>query len=218
MRLEDVQRFAELGVATVYEASGRQGLVDLPLHPLTPGSRVAGPARTVLCAQGDNLMVHAVMAVAQPGEVLVIAMPEAQPVALVGELLATQALRRGVAGMLIDAAVRDAEELGRMGLPIWARYIRARGAERKTLGRLGVPLTLGGTTIHNGDIVVLDADGAVVVAAQRAQEVLQAAQARAQREAGLREQFAAGVLSIDLYGLRPQVEEELSRAMGAKEG
>jgi 4-hydroxy-4-methyl-2-oxoglutarate aldolase len=167
----------------------------------------------VLCAQGDNLMVHAVMAVAQPGEVLVIGMPEAQPVALVGELLATQALGRGVAGMLIDAAVRDAEELGRMGLPIWARYIRARGAERKTLGRLGVPITLGGTTIRNGDIVVLDADGAVVVAAERAEEVLEASRARAQREAALREKFAAGVLSIDLYGLRPQVESELGKGM-----
>jgi 4-hydroxy-4-methyl-2-oxoglutarate aldolase len=213
MRLEELRSFADLGVATVYEASGRQGLVDLPLHQLTPGSRVAGPARTVLCAQGDNLMVHAVMAVAQPGEVLVIGMPEAQPVALVGELLATQALGRGVAGMLIDAAVRDAEELGRMGLPIWARYIRARGAERKTLGRLGVPITLGGVTIRNGDIVVLDADGAVVVAAERAEEVLEASRARAEREAALREKFAAGVLSIDLYGLRPQVESELGKGM-----
>jgi len=213
MRLEELRSFADLGVATVYEASGRQGLVDLPLHQLTPGSRVAGPARTVLCAQGDNLMVHAVMAVAQPGEVLVIGMPEAQPVALVGELLATQALGRGVAGMLIDAAVRDAEELGRMGLPIWARYIRAPGAERKTLGRLGVPITLGGVTIRNGDIVVLDADGAVVVAAERAEEVLEASRARAEREAALREKFAAGVLSIDLYGLRPQVESELGKGM-----
>lgn len=210
MRSERLQWFAELGVATVYEASGRQGLVDLPLHQLTPGSRVAGPARTVLCAQDDNLMVHAVMAVAQLGEVLVIAMPEAQPVALVGELLATQALRRGVAGLLVDAAVRDAEELSRMGLPVWARYIRARGAERQTPGRLGVPITLGGTTIHNGDIVVMDTDGAVVVSAQRAIEVLEAAKARAQREASLREKFNAGILSIDVYGLRSRVEAELS--------
>jgi 4-hydroxy-4-methyl-2-oxoglutarate aldolase len=211
MKPEELQTFAQLGVATVYEASGRQGLVDLPLHQITPGSRVAGPARTAFCAQNDNLMVHATMAVAQPGEVLVISMPEAAPVGLVGELLATQALGRGVAGMLIDAAVRDVEELSKMGLPIWSRFVRAKGAERKTLGQLGVPVSVGGAIIHNGDIVVLDADGAVVVAAERAAEVLEASQARAEREARLREQFAQGTLSVDLYGLRPMLEAELSK-------
>src|SRR6185436_272604 len=78
-----------LGVSTVYEASGRQGLVDVELHQIVPGSRVCGPARTVLCAQGDNLTVHAAMAALQQGEVLVLAMPHEEPVALVGDLLAT---------------------------------------------------------------------------------------------------------------------------------
>ncbi len=209
MTAEALHTLAQLGVATVYEASGREGLVDLPLIQLTPHSRVAGPARTVLCAQGDNLMVHAVMAVAQPGEVLVIGMPQPEPVALVGELLATQAKARGVAGLLVDAAVRDAEELAALGVPVWARYIRARGAERKTPGRLGVALEVGGAVIRNGDIVVLDADGAVAIPAERAPAVLQAALERARREEGLREEYRQGVLSIDRYGLRGLVEEEL---------
>ncbi|PZA08059.1 4-carboxy-4-hydroxy-2-oxoadipate aldolase/oxaloacetate decarboxylase [Meiothermus sp. PNK-Is4] len=211
MSQDELQTLARLGVATVYEASGREGLVDLPLLPLVPGSRVAGPVLTVLCAQNDNLMVHAAMAAVRPGEVLVFAMPEPAPVALVGELLATQAKAQGAAGMLVDAAVRDAEELAQMGLPIWTRYVRAKGAERKSLGQIGVPLQLGGALIRTGDILVLDADGAVVVAKERSREVLEAAQARAQREEGLRGRFQAGELSVDLYGLRSHVEGELSK-------
>jgi 4-hydroxy-4-methyl-2-oxoglutarate aldolase len=208
---DELRTLARLGVATVYEASGREGLVDLPLLQLVPGSRVAGPALTVLCAQNDNLMVHAAMAAVRPGEVLVFAMPEPAPVALVGELLATQAQAQGASGMLVDAAVRDAEELSQMGLPIWARYVRARGAERKSLGQIGAPLRVGGALIRTGDILVLDADGAVVVAQERSREVLEAAQARAQREEGLRGRFQAGALSIDLYGLRERVASALAR-------
>ena len=94
---------AQLGSATVYESAGRRGLIDVDLHQIVPGSRVAGPARTVACGQDDNLMVHAAIAHAQPGDVLVLTMPIPRPVALVGELLATQALAHGVAGLLVDA-------------------------------------------------------------------------------------------------------------------
>jgi len=200
------RQLAELGVATVYEASGRQGLVDIPLIPVTPGSRVAGPAITVLCGQGDNLMVHAVMEQVRPGSVLVITMPEPEPVAVVGELLAIQAKVRGATGLLVDAAVRDVEELRRMGLPTWARFVRVRGATKDKVGGINVPVTVGGARIEPGDLVVLDDDGAVVVSRARAQEVLAAAQARAEREAKLREKLEAGALSYDLHGLRQVVE------------
>ena len=95
MTQDELNRFSELGVATVYEASGREGLIDIPLIQLLPGSRAVGPARTALCGQDDNLMVHAVIEQIQPGEVLVLSMPEPAPVALIGELLATQVKVRG---------------------------------------------------------------------------------------------------------------------------
>lgn len=214
MNTIDLNEFARLGVATVYEASGRAGLVDLPLHQLAPGSRVAGPACTVHCGQGDNLMVHAAMAAVRPGEVLVVTMPEAEPVALVGELLATQALAQGAAAMLIDAAIRDAEELRTLGLPVWARFIRVRGATRTAVGGINTPVAMGGATIRPGDIIVLDGDGAVVVAAERAAEVLAASQAREAREASNRSRFQAGQLSIDLYNLRQQVAGQLTPSKG----
>jgi len=197
---------ARLGSATVHEAAARSPVVDVELVQVVPGSRAAGPARTVVCGQDDNLMVHAAVAEAEPGEVLVLSMPEPRPVALVGELLATQAKGRGVAAVLVDAAIRDLEELRELGLPIWARYVRVRGAEKSVAGSIGDPVEVGGATIRQGDAVVLDADGVVVVERERVDEVLAAARERAERERVKRKKLEAGELSYDLDGLRELVE------------
>ena len=201
-----MSELARLGSATVYEASGREGLLDLDLHQLIPGSRAAGPARTVRCGQGDNLMVHAAMDRAQPGDVLVLTMPEPEPVALVGDLLVTQAKQRGVAGLLVDAAVRDVEDLRELGVPIWARWIRVRGATKRAVGAIDEPVRVGGATIRPGDTVVLDADGAVVVRRERVEEVLAASRERLETERVKRERLQGGALSYDLDGLRARVE------------
>jgi 4-hydroxy-4-methyl-2-oxoglutarate aldolase len=197
---------ARLGTATVHEAGGRAPLVDVQLVQVVPGSRAAGPARTVRCGQGDNLMVHAAVAEARPGEVLVLTMPEPEAVALVGELLATQAKEQGVVAILVDAAVRDLEELRELGLPIWARWVRVRGAEKSAVGAIGEPVDVGGATIRQGDAVVLDADGAVVVERERVEQVLAAARERAEREREKRAKLQGGALSYDLDGLRELVE------------
>ena len=128
--MTDYAAFARLGVATVHEAAGRVGIVDLPLTQVVPGSRVAGPARIAALRAGDNTMVHALVAHANPGDVLVLTSAEPAPYAFIGELLATQAQERGVAGILVDAAVRDLDELAAIGLPIWARLVRAQGAAK----------------------------------------------------------------------------------------
>ena len=206
MNESDRQELARYGVATAYEAAGRTGLIDIPLVQLIPGSRVAGPARTVRCGQGDNLMVHAVMEQVQPGEILILTMPEPEPVALIGELLATQALVRQVAGILVDASVRDMEELQSLGLPIWTRWIRVRGATKTHVGTINEAVTIGGTSIAAGDLVLLDADGAVAIAAERTSAILEASRARVRSETTLREQLQAGTLSYDLSGLRAVVE------------
>jgi 4-hydroxy-4-methyl-2-oxoglutarate aldolase len=199
-----------LGTATVYEAAGREGLVDVGFEQIVPGSRAAGPARTVRCGQDDNLMVHAVMERVEPGDVLVLTMPEPQPVALVGELLATQAQRRGAAALLVDASVRDVEELREMGLPVWARWVRVRGADKGAVGSIDEAVQIGGAEIRPGDTVVLDADGVVVVRRERLEEVLAAARERAEREQAKQAKLSAGSLSYDLDGLRERVEGRLS--------
>ena len=206
MNESDIHELARHGVATVYEAAGRTGLIDIPLLQLIPGSKVAGRARTVRCGQGDNLMVHAVMEQVQPGEILILTMPEPEPVALIGELLATQALVRQIAGILVDAAVRDREELQSLGLPIWTRWIRVRGATKTHVGTINEAVTVGGTSIAPGDLVLLDADGAIALAAERVPAILEASRARARSETALRAQLQAGALSYDLSGLRAVVE------------
>ena len=202
-----LETLARLGSATVYEAGGRRGYVDADLTQVIPGSRVAGPARTVRCAQDDNLMVHAAMAEVQPGEVLVLTMPEPRPVALVGDLLATQAKAHGTAALLVDASIRDLEELRELGLPIWARWVRVRGADKDATGTIGEPVTVGGATIRQGDVVVLDADGAAVVEHERIDEVVAASLERERREAVKREKLEAGALSFELDGLRELLEQ-----------
>jgi 4-hydroxy-4-methyl-2-oxoglutarate aldolase len=201
-----LSELARLGTATVYEAAGRQGILDVPLRQIVPGSRAAGPARTVRCGQDDNLMVHAAMAALEAGDVLVVTMPEPAPVALLGDLLATQAQTRGAAAVIVDGAVRDVDELAELGLPVWARYVRVRGATKEHVGAIDEAVSIGGQRIEPGDVVVLDADGAVVVASERVDEVLAVALEREKREAEKREKLRAGELSYDLDGLRPKLE------------
>ncbi len=203
---QKIERLAELGTATVYEASGRQGLIDLPLIQIVPKSRVAGKARTVLCGQGDNLMVHACIEHIQPGEIVVLAQPESQAVALIGDMLVTQMKVAGAAGVLLNGSVRDFEDLVALGLPIWAQFVRVRGATKTEIGRLNVPVTMGGQIIYPSDIVVMDADGAIVVRQSQLDEVLQKAEERATKEAALREQYENGARSYDLHGLRKRIE------------
>jgi 4-hydroxy-4-methyl-2-oxoglutarate aldolase len=197
---------AQLGAATIYEAAGRKGLIGAPLIQLIPGSRVAGPARIARCGQDDNLMVHAVLSEARPGDVVVLSMPKPEPVALIGELLVTQAKVRGVAAFLVDAAVRDVDELIDLGIPIWTRYISMKGATKQSVGAIDEPVVVGGTEIRPDDLLALDRDGVVVVARERLDEVTRSARERVERERVKRTKLEQGALSYDLDDLRTRVE------------
>jgi len=199
---------AAYGVSTMFEAAGRTGLVDLDLIAHIPEAKVAGRARTVMCGQDDNLMVPAAIAQVRPGEILVMRMPVSRPVSLLGELLATQCVARGVAGVLIDAAIRDAVAIRELGLPVWSRYVRARSASKTHVGELDAPLEMGGTTIAAGDLIVLDGDGALAVPAARVAEVVAEAARRDAVEVVKRERYRNGELSYDLDGLRAIVEQK----------
>ncbi|MFC4116421.1 dimethylmenaquinone methyltransferase [Nonomuraea zeae] len=193
---------ARLGVATVYEASGRQGLVDEDFIRLIPGSGVAGPARIAVCGPADNRAVHEVAARTRPGDIVVLTMDNPVPVALIGDLLVTQLKAQGAAGVLVNASVRDADTLRELGLPIWTRWIRVRGATKAHRGAVDRPAIVGGCLIRPGDAVVMDGDGVVVVPAERVDDVLAASLAREANEAAARQEYLAGGLSYDLHGFR----------------
>ena len=190
----------------MFEAAGRTGLVDLDFIAHIPEAKVAGRARTVLCGQDDNLMVPAAIARAEPGDVLLVRMPESRPISLLGELLATQCLARGVVAVVVDAAIRDAVAIRELGLPVWSRFVRARSASQKGVGKLDEALEFGGTTIAFGDLIVLDGDGVLAVPATSVAEVVARAAERDAAEVVKRERYRRGELSYDLDGLRALVE------------
>jgi 4-hydroxy-4-methyl-2-oxoglutarate aldolase len=208
-----VDELAAAGVATVYEAYGRRGLLDVEWTPLQPGRSIAGPARIARCGQGDNRAVHEVMTHLRPGEVLVLTMPEPEPVALFGDLLATQAAACGAAAVLVDASVRDSAELARLDYGVWARWRRARGATKNERGSVNVPVEIGGTTVAPGDVLVLDDDGVTAVESADVESAVEAVRERIAKEDGLRRRWAAGEFSYDAYGMREADENSREGAV-----
>lgn len=198
-----VDALAEFGSATVHEALGRLGFAGPHIRPIQQDAVVSGSAVTVLTAPGDNLMVHAAIEQAQPGDVIVVAPLTDSPYGMIGELMATQMQVRGVRAYVTSGGVRDTTELRRMGFPVWSAHVSAQGAVKDTAGSVNVPVVLGGAVVHPGDVVVADDDGVTVVPRLLAADVLHAARARAAKEAANRARYASGEISLDLNVLRP---------------
>ncbi len=204
---EAVKILGELGVATVHEAQGRTGLMKTYMRPIYPAARVAGPAVTVLCQSGDNLMIHAAVEVCKPGDVLVVTTGSDSTDGMFGDLLATSLVAHGVLGLIIDAGVRDVSELTAMDFPVWSRAISAQGTVKATAGSVNIPVVCAGAAIQPGDVVVGDMDGVVVVPRENAAEVAKASQARTNKEEKNRHSLRSGELGLDMYGLRAKLKE-----------
>ncbi len=200
-------RLGELGVATVHEAQGRRGLMRPYLRPVYTGARAAGPAVTVLSQPGDNLMIHAAIEVCRPGDVLVVTTTSESTDGMFGELLATSCQAHGIAGLIIDAGVRDTADLTAMRFPVWAKAISAQGTVKATAGSVNIPVVCAGAIVRPGDAIVADDDGVVVVAREAAAEVLRLALQRRDKEAQSREKLRRGELGVDFYGLRAKLAE-----------
>src|SRR2546422_1179541 len=153
-----LRAIANFDTATLYEAAGQQGAMVPEIRPLARGTRMAGPALTVACPPGDNLMLHAAVADAAPGDVLV-AQCHDFTVGVWGEVLMTAAQARGIAGLILDGAVRDVGALERAGFPVFCRAVSMRAATKARRGILRMPVTGGGQLVRPGGVVGGDETG-----------------------------------------------------------
>ena len=204
---EVMHALGELGVATVHEAQGRTGLMKPYLRPIYSTARVAGSAVTVSSQPGDNLMLHAAMEVCRPGDVLVVTTTSDSTDGMFGELLGVSCQAHGVAGLIIDAGVRDTAELTAMDFPVWAKAVSAQGTVKSTAGSVNVPVVCAGAAVNPGDVIVADADGVAVVPRERAAEVAQLGRDRVNKENASRERLRKGELGLDFYGLREKLKQ-----------
>jgi 4-hydroxy-4-methyl-2-oxoglutarate aldolase len=199
-----VARAARLGASTVHEAAGRIGALPSAVTALyREQPSVAGPAATVLCPDGDNLWLHRAIYAAAPGEVLVVEVGTGEDYGYWGEIMATAARERGIAGLVISGCVRDAVQIQRLGFPVFSTGTCIRGTVKdpKRPGALGARLRLGDVLVSPGDLVVGDADGVVVVPRDAAEQAVAAGDARERKEAGVMDQLRAGGSTLDIFGL-----------------
>ncbi|MBB3049542.1 RraA family protein [Prauserella isguenensis] len=169
--------FADMPTAAIGDARDRLGVVDPRVRTMWTGARLVGRAFTVLCRPGDNQGIHEALATAGRGDVLVVDGGGHSGRALMGELIAHRAMNRGIAGMIIDGAVRDVDALREAGFPVWAVGVSPAGPYKSGPSRLGTDVSVGGVVVHRGDIVVADADGVIVVPQHDAERVLAATRA-----------------------------------------
>ena len=204
---ELLEGFGEVDTSTVHEALGRHGFVGAHIRPIQQDVRIAGSAITVLVHPGDNIMIHAAIALCEPGDVLVVASTAPSTNALFGELMATSTVARGGVGLVTDGAVRDVEEIRAMGFGVWSQHIGCQGPMKTTPGSVNVPIVLGEQAVHPGDVVCADDTGVVVVPRLQAAEALEGARKRFAAEEVTRERLAAGELSLDIAGLGAKLTE-----------
>ena len=205
---EVVKRASEYAASILADVAGRRGTVDGRIAPLTAGMRLAGPAFTIEVRPGDNLMIHAAMSMARPGDILVIDGKGDRTCALMGSIMINACKKLGLGGVVIDAAIRDSDELRALGFPVYAVGTNPNGPTKFVPGRINWPVSCGGIAVNPGDLVVGDADGVVVIEREKAESMLALAAKKVSDERERLTDIAAG------KNLRPKWLEGALRAAG----
>lgn len=194
----------ETSVVDVHEAMGIEGrgtLMSARMRPLTERPpRIAGPAVTASCWPGDNLMMHRALVLAQPGDVLVVVCREELSAALWGDMASRYALRKGLAGVIVQGCVRDVDVVRELGFPVWSTHVWAMHPDKSGHGTVNAPLVCDGARVAPGDLIVADGDGVVCVPRDDAARVVEAARARTRKEEEKAAQVLAGASLWELSG------------------
>ena len=195
-----LKEFREQPSATVHEAMGRRGALDPAIKPIRTEMCICGPALTVRCHTGDNLMLIKAISMARPGDVIIADMGAAVDSGPFGEVLAVDCITHGIEGLVVSCSVRDSKEIAELGFPVFSNGLCIKGTAKATLGSINHPISVGGQIVRPGDLVIGDADGIVIVPREEAPDVLKAAQERTAKEAGVMERLRKGESLFEIYG------------------
>jgi 4-hydroxy-4-methyl-2-oxoglutarate aldolase len=195
-----VAEFEAIPAAVLSDVAERGRTMDAAIGPIDPGTTIAGRARTVRASPGDNLAIHRAITFVEPGDVLVVDGEGYTETAYVGEIMCASCLAHGADGMVVDGAIRDREEVARMGFPLFSRGVHPAGPEKEFEGAVDVPVSCGGVVVEPGDLVVGDADGVVVVPADDAPSALVRARERLERETELLDRVRSGEYLYEIGG------------------
>jgi 4-hydroxy-4-methyl-2-oxoglutarate aldolase len=191
-----------LGAATVYEAQGGKGALDHGMKPIDPTVRLVGPALTVDARPADNLILHYAVLQAKPGDVLVVDAKGFMEAGPWGDVLTLQAMKLGIAGLVINGCVRDANLIIDLKFPVFCRGLSIKGTGKNQPGKVNVPISIGDAVIRPGDIIVGDRDGLVVVAQGEVDMAIEKSLAREEKEMKQREAIEAGTSNtVELLNL-----------------
>jgi 4-hydroxy-4-methyl-2-oxoglutarate aldolase len=198
-----VAQARDVTVADVHEAMGHQGRVQLMsqrMRPLALGQKIAGPAVTAFCWPGDNLMMHRALYLAQPGDVLVVVCQAELSGAQWGDLATRYAMKKGLAGVVVQGCARDVDQVRAFGFPVWSTHIHPIHPDKCGHGLVNTPVVCEGVNVCPGDLVLADGDGVIVVPRKDAERVVAAAQAKMRKEDEAAEKVRAGAAVWDLSG------------------
>lgn len=205
-RRPDAALLASFGAASsaqVADSMSRLGAMDTGIKPIWPSPRIIGPALTVWCHAGDNLMLHKAISLAAPGDIVLMNTQGNITNSGFGELIATSAAKLGVRGVIVDGTVRDADAFQALKLPVYARGLCPNGCNKDGPGEVGAIISCGGVAVRPGDVIIADRDGVTVVPLEDAAEVAKLTMAQVEREEKRLAEIKKGVL------VRPEIDEQL---------
>jgi 4-hydroxy-4-methyl-2-oxoglutarate aldolase len=197
-------RLSAMDTATLHE-SGAATIMQTGMQLLSGSRRVAGPALTAVCPPGDNLTIHAAVAAARPGDVLVVQCNDPN-YGVWGEVLSVAAMSRGIVALVLDGSVRDLAAIRALDFPVLARGTCLRGTVKEANGVVNVPITCGGALVRPGDIIVGDESGIVVIPPQAAEQIATRAEERVRKEAIMMDQLRSGRTTVQLLGLEGRIK------------
>ncbi|MBZ0331004.1 4-carboxy-4-hydroxy-2-oxoadipate aldolase/oxaloacetate decarboxylase [Halomonas sp. ANAO-440] len=190
----------EAGTPTLHEVLGQQYAMDHAIKPIYAGASIVGRALTVKLEPSDNLDLHRAIYEAQQGDVIVANANGYLESGIWGEVTSVASQVRGIAGLVVDGAVRDTREIARMGFPVFSRGVSIKGSGKNGGGNIGMPIVCGGVQVQTGDIVVADADGVVCIPPEVFEQALEKSRARLDKESEVMAQLKQGKRTLDLLG------------------